>query len=257
VSSSSPARWSRCGSLTSPDSYEDHESYDGDYALPPDRTTNLPTTPCFPVRLPGLGQPVTRADDPSDPDGVDSPSPSPSSTGGPIQRNPDGWSWGIWPTDAAICDRPRNIGGPHCHWIRNSGRSVSAEGGRVPKAVWGKAAAEADATKAGATQPQALSLSGLCHHDAAKEQSKSQDPPLHREVSRRTGRVENGPHPSRYEIPAKKIVYCRRFLGGGPRASPQSRLMGAEWVHASRRWGVGTLLGTASEHPHRVLCWRA
>ncbi len=244
-----------------------------------------------------------------DSDGVDSPSPSPSSTGRPIQRNPDSWSWGICPTDAAIYDRPRNIDGPHCHWIRNSGRSVSAEVGRVPKAVGGKAAAKAtaieakvskavwrktkatetgttkaDATKAGAAQPQALSLSGLCHHDAAKEQSKSQDPPLHREVSKRTGRVENGPHPSRYEIPAKKIVYGRRFLGGGPRTSPpqppdhpdggdlrfrklsanpayetspQPRLMGTEWVHANRRWGMGTLLGTASEHPHRVLCWRA
>jgi len=145
------------------------------------------------------------------PDGVDSPSPSPSSTGGPIQRNPDSGSRGICPTDAAIYDRPRNIDGPHCRRIRNSGRSVSAEVGRVAKAVGGKAAAKADATKAGAAQPQALSLSGLCHHGAAKEQSKSQDPPLHREVSKRTGRFENGPHPQGTEFQQKRSFVADGF----------------------------------------------
>ena len=168
-------------------------------------------------------------------DGGDSPAPSPGTTIRPIHRHSDSGPRGVHGSNVSVHNRPSDIDGPRCHGVSKGRRCVSAKVGRitkavggqaaakataveakVPEAVWGKTkaaetgAAETDATKAGAAQPQALSFSGLCHHNAAKEQSKSQDPPLHREFSKRTGRVENGPHPQDTKFQQK-----RSFVAGG------------------------------------------
>jgi hypothetical protein len=67
-------------------------------------------------------------------------------------------------------------------------------------------------------------LSGLCHHGAAKEQSKSQDPPLHREVSKRTGRFENGPHPQGTEFQQKRSFVADGFWGAARKPHPLNPL---------------------------------